>query len=128
MPPTKFAQRLAAPFKVMVTSSIHSGTSHQTAPNNHPTAFIAAPQSSISFIVTGSIVTIIIWADIASAATSHSTERQEKTEPMVDSNSQDDFSITMAVTEQGGKTRCPFHSSSLIRSVTVSGWSLLLAA
>ena len=59
MPPTKFAQRLAAPFKVMVTSSIHSGTSHQTAPNNHPTAGIVAPQSSISFSVTGSIVTLI---------------------------------------------------------------------
>ena len=74
MPPTKFAQRLAEPLRVIVGNSIHSGTSHQTAPNNHPTAGIVVPQSSISFSVTGSIVTMIMCADIASAATSHSTE------------------------------------------------------
>src|SRR5512135_2784823 len=73
IPRMKFAQRLDGPFTAIVTNASQNGISHQTVANSHPPASIVAPHASIFFIETGSMVTMIICAENASAEMNHST-------------------------------------------------------
>src|SRR5512143_663807 len=72
-PRTRFDQRLEGPFTVIVTNASQNGISHQIDANSQPPASIVAPHASIFFIETGSMVTMIICAENASAEMIQST-------------------------------------------------------
>jgi hypothetical protein len=72
MPRTIFAQRLAESFRIRDKKAMLKGTSQKSAINtNIPALICISPSSSIA---AGSMEAKLLWADIATAIKSHSTE------------------------------------------------------